>query len=319
MGIQELYNFKTTEVSGKPFVVSPSISIPTEDYNVGYVTKGEYTDLISFYRRFFKDTLPESSTLDLGKILKQSEHFKDCLYRDGDFSGSSAEEFFTGKIDKSEFMEFKKRHSSSKVMKKIKDTFGEENRRVRTRSEYDGDYDFDKKWDNKPYSASVRTKKPVKIVKFKMDLSFSAHVSADIIKEYGFFMAMLIEQVEATGVMCELTVIQPSRGVLENGSSVGITELLLKRSNEYMSSSEIIRCISPGFLRRVMFAHKILTVNELGHEVDSGLGYPVSFNCPFEKTEDGIHFHSVPDHSQQREIIDVLSKFLKGDTSVSGS
>ena len=185
--------------------------------------------------------------------------------------------------------------------------------RGRVRSEYDGDFDYDKKYDISPFSTRGKVLTKKKSLKLYAELSFSGRVSSKVIDEYGAFVTALVFYFEKQGVNIELYLTQtgsnPGSGNLEFCNRA---KTKIKNSGEYLAKSEMLKIFNTVYFRRIGFAHIVASCDFIGQAASHSLGSPYRFNKPYEY--DGIknelHIFSCPDFNKQMEIVDILKREL---------
>lgn len=230
-------------------------------------------------------------------------------------TGGTASALFEKPVSLELYKEKRKEFHASSLMKEISSRIGTRPTRKRFSSEHDGEFDYDKRWDIKSFSKSVRAEAPVKIVKINAELSFSAGVSAETINGYGCFLVFLIELLEAQGIMCELYVSHSgfnfaSGPVEKTMYHLERTTLRVKSANQYLSTQSLLKAFSANFYRRSLFATIVSSAHALNLPANNNLGMPVSYGTCWEIKDKEIFIYSVPDLTEQHSIVDSLMKFL---------
>ena len=290
-------------------------------YSKGHLTEGTVSEVFGYYKKE-----KEALRIECTEQNKDKNHtsFFEHMYSEGrdEWKGGSYEDLFTHPADMSTYRSESKKFNASDLNKKIVKAMGESRSRRRTRCEYDGEWSYDNRYDVKPFSRSVRKAGAVKIVKLNVEICFSGGVEASTINRYGCFVASIVKALEASGVLVELWAHHTGTGFINGSSdqnSFDRQSFRVKKTDEYMPVSYLVKIFSSNFLRRVFHSHIILAAMDCGRNVSEGLGQPLKFGKVWECIDDTVNIYSVPNFDKQKNIIDELTKFIKEEENVSDS
>ena len=263
-----------------------------------------YSELLSFY---------EKGLVDRTNTSGRMREVYDRLYNSerDDWTGGGVFDIRDKNPDTSTFNEVKEKISRDAVWKRI--TFQMQNNAVRkrSRSEYDGDFDFDKRMDIAPFFKREMKKEHKKILKLKVDASFHCGVDATQIDGYGAYIAALVTEVEKNGIQVELYTCYTVTGLPCGKTETPVrVETLLKRSDEYLPVSVLLKIISGNWFRRIGFSQYVAAAAFINCETDSGLGSPYPFARLWECKDDVVHIYSIPSYEDQKQILEELGKTL---------
>lgn len=228
------------------------------------------------------------------------------------FSGGEYKDLITPVKDFTEFNEQRKTISQNKLWKNIVTQFSTAMVRRRVRSEYDGEFDYDKRYDIAPFSQRSKAPQTRRSVKLFMESSFSCHVKAETITQYGCFVAAIVNLLEANGTNVELVATYTSTGFLSGiyAASMFRFEQTVKQSDEYVPLGQLLRLASGVYYRRAIFSLIVLAAEYAGHQVSEGLGSPYQFGKCWERKDGNLYIYSVPKFEQQEQILTELAKVI---------
>lgn len=208
-------------------------------------------------------------------------------------SGHSTVEFCGGYLedlrkdrDMTEYLNREKEILSQPFAKKINDTVGTVNKRRRTMSEHDGDWDLDRRWDVKPFSGTAVLPTPVRTIELMVTMEFSSAVPAKEIEKYGQDCTAIITLLESKGFTVGLTLQKRHReiyadvGKKDKDRGWFLEELEIKKPGEYMPKQRILQVFSPLFMRRVLFCNVALACEAMGRRSYTGISYPTYQSVP---------------------------------------
>lgn len=185
-----------------------------------------------------------------------------------------------GKFDQSLFLQ--KRAELTNLCRDLQSSYqGVENRRKRTFSEYDGEMDYDRRFERNPFTAGKREPQPIHSVTIKLDMGFAAQVSPGDIALFGAYAWAVADFIEAKGYRAE--VIQaiylsgPTTATKVDDRAQftplsGKYEATIKKAGKYIDTMEMAKSFTPWFYRRVWFTGMALFSDAIGRDVDYGLG-----------------------------------------------
>lgn len=230
-----------------------------------------------------------------GELFQETtrEHIKDAYsegYRD-DFTGISYGDCVRaceGDYDLSKFIKGRKNAREQADKLRLKDVTSWQ-RRNRFQSEHDGDFDFDKRFEIKPFNSTVNKNNGIRrMVKVNVDFSFNCGISAEEIERYGIRVWSIIDIIESQGICCEVNYMWHSTGTYFPKESANDqykhrqkTIINIKRSDEYVDIKKIARAFTPWFFRRLLFAMDSFIGDSINEKVCTGLGK--AENNPFKE------------------------------------
>lgn len=203
-----------------------------------------------------------------------AEHIKQQLTKDQEaFSGSlrDAKSAATGiGFDPSAFLNNPLQAALRKILG-IEGTV--QNKRKRTLSEHDGEYDHDRRWDVAPFQATQRIQSN-KRIEVEVDFSFNAWTSQQQIQEYGIVAFNVVKALEVKGFQVDVSIVcNSANAYFKSGVPYTLAERhWVKRANEYQNAATFCRFFTPYFFRRCMFWEMSMAGKDLGLTVSSGLG-----------------------------------------------
>lgn len=272
------------------------------DYVVNF--KSHYFDIFKTFRE-----RPEATK---AKHEYNMHRFNGDLYEeDTQWKGGSFDDLMDESKDFTVYEEVRKKLSASEVWSKIVTQFNDVNTRRRKRNAYDGEYDHDKRWDSEPFSKREPAKTKARIVKLRVEAGFSSSVGSGTISQFSAFIAAIVNMLEQNGVLCEIIACKTAHGFLEDYSnSLYRFEYKVKEADEYLPVQSIMKVFSPNWYRRINFALISASAEFAGKEVDGGLGTPYAFGKVWAADGDTINIFSVPDLTQQHNILEHLVSHL---------
>lgn len=170
---------------------------------------------------------------------------------------------------KKQLEEFKKNKLEEKIVSKL----DFKAQRKRSLSEHDGDYDYDKRWEIKPFSNSRKEMLPISVVDIIVDMSISCAMDAVSINKYGTLVWSIVQLVESIGIQASIKIVNESTQLSTDGKEAKLS-LEIKKAGEYISPVALASCFQSVFYRRVIFAGMVLECEMLGLEATYNLGSP---------------------------------------------
>lgn len=171
-----------------------------------------------------------------------------------------------------------------KLEEKIKSKLDFSSKRARKISEHDGDYDFEKRWEIKPFNNAIRMPVPISIVDIKVDFSISYAMSADDINKYGAMVWAVVQLIESLGIQCNINMIDDNLNIDSKGGGFFggnndskydlMFDLQIKKSGEYISPIALATCFQSVFYRRALFAGFVIGCEFLKVRSSDGIGRP---------------------------------------------
>lgn len=275
----------------------------------------DWTGSFNEYLRFLK------SKPSAANWKHNGEKFNAFLYEDTksriEFCGGTPDELITPTTNFGPYRKALRKIQSEKLWKEVCFSFGQITQRRRARSQYDGEFDWDKRWDAEPYHQ--RTPRPLisRIIKLNVETGFSCGVSSATIDDYGGFACAIVTLFERNGVLVGLNVWDSTAGICEGKGNTGSLARIcyqVKRPDEYLPPGQLLKALSSNWYRRASFSLLAANAEFLGYPAENSLGRPVTFGKVWERKDNSIHIYSVPDYTKQYEIIKELSKLLTSET-----
>lgn len=283
-------------------------------FEVGTYHKVTFVDLMAWYR-----TRPLENLQTLPSVSGNMRRFNKEVYQEGDekWKGGSYSDLYKPSTDLTPVRRAEEKIKAEKIWKRVATTFAEASSRKRVRSAYDGEFDFDKRWDVEPFTRRQIAKRSTRIVKLYIQLSFSCSMSAEKINEYGAFVTAIISLLEKSGVLVEVHCLSMTED--NSPGQLGISSILIKKADEYLPLQSILKVFSANFFRRVLFGLVIAHADALKCDVDYFLGKPYAHGKVWEiRDKDKLCIYSVPEIKEQNEIIQKLVGFIEGVKDVAG-
>jgi len=226
---------------------------------------------------------------------------------DPSFCGGDLEELkrnLNGEMDlKPYFIKYDSLKKSGLISKlKTKGALGKP-RRKRKMSEHDGEWDFDRKWELKPYQGTIRKKQLRKSIKIYANFSCSGSSGAREITEYGALIWAITKIIEDSGIQVEVYYQERANRVDVNLSVSTNVLMRLKKAGEYISPQALAASFTANHYRRLGFALQTIAVAACGNRVTSrGMGCapkgtkPISFSegiLTLDKKDNQINYDEI--------------------------
>lgn len=142
-------------------------------------------------------------------------------------------------------------------------------RRSRRMDETDGDWQYDRRWEEKPFMRTIRQAVPSKVIRMDVNMCVSGGVSAADMDAYGATVWAVAQCLERMGRRTEIT------WIARNGDSNRTrytVRIPLKKANEYLAPSLLAATLNTNFYRRMGFALCHLACEGNGMRPPEGLG-----------------------------------------------
>lgn len=206
------------------------------------------------------------------------------------------------------FKSAKERFSKLGLQRKIIPQISINNRRKRLKNEYDGDFNFDDKWQMRPFDTAKRQPVLVPHITILADFSFNAHYESSLLNDYGAFVWSICQILESAGISITIFLRLYSHGLTIDGNDMN-AKIKIKSSNEYISPIAMAHCFRSVFYRKVLFNLYILAPDNFGlvANMSLGRGAPYSDNILYEEGELKLSIGAMTDiESVEREILKIL-------------
>lgn len=250
-----------------------------------------------FFRREFEDMHINPSTLRKMDDLRteESSFYGECV--------QNLEAEMNGDIDLKPYEDKYQKFQETGLIRRLK-TVGAlgKPRRKRRMDEYDGDWDWDRKWELKPYQKTERKKQLLKTVKVIANFACSGMTSTNAIQKYGSLVWALCKVIEDAGIQTEIYYREVGRDVGHNGTNV-TTMMLLKKPGEYISPQALAAAFTPHHYRRLGFIIQALGVSVNGNDgCDHSMGK--ADPQPAIKFAKGVLTLDVKSHNLEYEVVE---------------
>lgn len=219
--------------------------------------------------------------INLGHVEHAIEDQDNGGWRGG--TASAVRDAFNGKFDTARFRAAQEKLKGLIVVPTLDAMTAK--KRTRFLSEYDGEYDFDRRYDLTPFNATrIERGGVVRTLDIDVEFCFNAGVSAQSISEYGALAWSIVDIVERAGIQVNLRLVMPIQhdGIVHDENAeyskikTAVNYISLKKSGEYVETMTLARCFTSMFFRRCTFVLDCIVEQARGRDTDSGLGYPVN-------------------------------------------
>jgi hypothetical protein len=131
-------------------------------------------------------------------------------------------------------------------------------RRKRRMSEHDGDWEFDRMWELKPYQNTTRKQQVLKTVRIDCNFSCSGGTASTTIRKYGALVWAIARVIEDAGIQTHIVYCERAKNV-GNHTNVA-NRVTLKNPGEYIAPTFLAACFTANHYRRLGFALQALCV-----------------------------------------------------------
>lgn len=216
-----------------------------------------------------------------------------------------------GVFDLNEFQTVKDRITRSSAFGKLASGLDAKSpRRRRVMSEYDGEWDYGRRWDLKPYQSFSRSPVASRSIDLTAHCVFSSWTNAEQINAYGALVWSVVRALEERQIAVKLTLVYESmRQSICNRDMVCKYNLLVKDFGEYLSEQVIASTLVSNFFRRAMFAVWDLSLSAINHEMAPSKGSgPDEFTVKASpgKLTLGAKYHGALDAEVFGKILEIL-------------
>lgn len=226
--------------------------------------------------------------------------------------GGNCEEIFLPKKDFTQFNKFQDRLRALGVWNKLKTNFAQKNVRRRVRDAYDGEFDFDKRFDLTPFTRRGLLPNAHKAIKLNISFSFHFGIGSSTITEFGAFAAAIANILENHGIGVELNIFNMLNGLFEYYSSdLHVTWAKVKRYDEYLPPQMILQVFNSNFYRRAIFFALMTQADLFGKECQENLGSPASAKDALEFKGNEIYIHSTSVLQNQEQTLSKIMDFIE--------
>lgn len=215
-------------------------------------------------RRFMDNYNAYKPVLESNGANKRTlNHISELFSRTGDWVGGTKDDLVNdldGNIEMAPYTEQYQKLEENDLMSKLK-TAGalSKPRRKRRMSEHEGDWDFERMWELKPYQHCVRMRSIINIVKIDAHFACSGATKSHEITKYGGLVWAISKIIEDAGIQTEITYCERAKNVGYNGTGIE-TRMLIKKPGEYIAPSFLAATFTSNHYRRLGFALQALCV-----------------------------------------------------------
>lgn len=179
--------------------------------------------------------------------------------------------------------------------------------RRRVRSEYDGDFSLDNKYDIKPFDATEKKMVDRKIMNLEIEMSFPGFVKAKDIENFGEMIVGVISDLENKGYLVQVFVTEHTIGATSCGKEM-LSKYEIKKPNQYLSQQDIARVLNANFYRRIFLALIRLGCEKTNFTPSLGLGKAKVFSKPVEFTNEKIRFNCLTNKTSEEMLKEIYAK-----------
>jgi hypothetical protein len=206
------------------------------------------------------------------------------LYRsrrdDVEFAGGTYAELqhgLTHGADLTACREARAKFANGQVAKQLRATIqGLKPKRTLRMSDCEGDWQYDLRYDDRPYVESRLEKRPARVIELYAYFNFSCAVDAEKITEYGTYVWGLSDLIESAGVQTRIIWANECSDAYGDSRTCHsqLTEIEVKRPGEYITPGMLAAVFTSNFYRRYGFALKVLDCEAVGTRIGFGYGCP---------------------------------------------
>lgn len=182
--------------------------------------------------------------------------------------------------------------------------------RKRVRSEYDGDFNQDNKYDIKPFDSSFKKMVDRKIMNLEIEMSFPGFVKPEDIERFGELVMGVISDLETKGYLVQVFITEHTVGATACGKAM-LSKYEIKKPNQYLNQQDIARVLNANFYRRIFLALIRLGCEKTKFEVAHGLGKAKKFDTAVEITPEKIRFNSFTNKRADEMLKEIYAEINK--------
>lgn len=245
------------------------------------VLKAETPSLQSAFSVFHSVPMMNHAYVDASNIAFMKKFHE---VENPEFTGGTKEEVYKaigGDFNQEPFLKARQDIGDQMQEMAISKLFAARKRR-RHFSEHDGELDFDRQWELRPFHSTKHDNSGfLKSIDVDVQMGFNCGVEAKAIAKYGAICWSVIDLLERSGISCNVKVVVDSAGSsyhwIDGNEKKPVfktntQEILVKRSDQYVDTMDIARCFTPWFFRSVMFVGQVMMDDACGLITNSGLG-----------------------------------------------
>lgn len=261
-------------------------------------------------------------------LIQSPEHLRsqsdDCIKKDNreafhnlvsdghenEWRGGSFSDLFE-RPDMDHYENVRNKISESGLLRKIETKLININKRQRSLSEHDGEWDPSRQWEIKPFHRAI--KKPVKnkFMQIDVDMSILGGTDSSTIKKYCATVWAICNFIEGCGVNVAINLKHEGMSTSSDDEVDKIVVIPVKRPGEYVSALHIARVIHPNFYRRVIFGLWTRGCDILGKTIADGFGRSDQKNYAVRFEKGVLKFApNVASSAQNEEIAEEILKAI---------
>lgn len=149
----------------------------------------------------------------------------------------------------------------------------------------DGDWSYDKRFDDKPFVHLTKTPSRVKTLEIRCHFSVAWHVDAESINKFGALVWAVCQVVEAAGFQARIVYHFQTNSLINQNGYGGDVQVELKKSGSYIAPSFLASAFQALFHRRAAFSLQTVAADACSKAISSGQGLVVSAPKPIQFSE----------------------------------
>lgn len=209
--------------------------------------------------------------------------FQDFSLENGDrsdeFCGGSKQNLIddlNGKVNMKNFEKAAQKFANSNLSKKLKEQFLQcQPRRMRNKSEYDGEFNESRRYDIAPFDGIKKAPGFGRAIDVILFCSVSCQVRSEELNAYGAMAWALVELIEQCGINARVLLKYKQSNFLAEARDGELTiNVEAKKEGEYLAPSLLATALKSNFYRRPIFTFIAMGAECLDEKVSSSLGRP---------------------------------------------
>jgi hypothetical protein len=181
----------------------------------------------------------------------------------------------SGQIDMRPFEEAKQKFQASSLAVKLREKFEKcQPRRKRCKSEFDGEFNYDRRDDLQPFDGVKRSTSDGRAIDVIVYGSVSSSTNSKELDAYGNMVWALIDIIEQAGVNARVLIRYQQKGYLSESNGTLTINVETKKAGEYIAPSLMAATFKSNFFRRAIFQQIVMGADVVGEKVGYGLGTP---------------------------------------------
>lgn len=280
---------------------------------LGTIAKNGYTSLIPSGGALFR--LHEASR-DLKYTGKNAERYREESLNPPDphWYGATGKEFTNqgkGDVDTQLFLEARA-SLNSRLKNLAHNSLFTAPKRIREFSEYDGELDYDRRFERQPFSSTRRTKTGLmRHVEVIVNMGFNCGIEASVINRYGALAWAIVDLIGKAGVQVTLKLAYKGHSLNDYDEKPHCDIVLVKNASDYSDPLGFARCFTAAFFRMGIFNFWSMQAEALGLGVTSGLGSSANGVISARPGYLELALTDVTRNPKPDELLKLLTKTLK--------